>query len=253
MKLQHFPQKACLSMMFMAMVLFFCSCLHYPSLPLPIGKSKGIYHTVRKNETLWRICRAYGVNMQDVAEINNIKEVSQIKAGDRIFIPGATRVKWIPLPTTTTTIIKHRTKRKKTTTSWKRKTHGKIIKHTGMFQWPVRGKIIKRFGVYNGLRHDGINIKASYGTPVKAAASGRVVFSDILQGYGNTIIIQHKNGYATIYANNSVNLVGKGKWVKRGQKIAQVGTSTGKSRTAYLHFQIRRKNKPRNPLFYLPN
>ena len=81
---------------------------------------------------------------------------------------------------------------------------------------------------------------------------GKVIFSSLLEGYGNTIIIQHKNNYATVYANNKKNLVKKGKWVKRGQNVAEVGLSSGKSNVPYLHFQIRKWNRPRNPLFYLP-
>ncbi len=102
------------------------------------------------------------------------------------------------------------------------------------------------------MKHDGINIQAPAGTSVKASSSGKVVFSSYVKGYGNMIIIQHKNNYATVYANNSKNLTKKGRWVKSGQKIARVGTSAGKSRTPYLHFQTRKKNRARNPLFYLP-
>jgi len=227
-----------------AFLFAFQSCHYLPALPLPDRKPKGIYHTVRKNETLWRICKIYKVSLQEVAEINNIKNASQIKAGDKIFIPGAKKVLHVPAVS----------KDKKVTrrSSSKRKTKGKIVKHTGMFHWPVKGKVVKKFGIHKGMKHDGINIKAPRGKLVRASYSGKVVFSSNLEGYGNTIIIQHKNSYATVYANNKVNLVKKGQRISRGQKIAKVGTSGGKSKTPYLHFQIRRWNHPRNPLFYLP-
>jgi lipoprotein NlpD len=178
--------------------------------------------------------------MQEVAELNNIKKTSQIKAGDKIFIPGAEKVLYVP--TTVKTGLDKKIK----------KPRRKIIHKTGMFIWPVKGKVIKSFGIQNGLKHDGINIKSNPGTGVQAAYPGKVVFSSFLEGYGNTIIIEHKNNYATVYANNQVNLVRKGKWVNQGYTIAKVGASDVQSKLFYLHFQVRRWNRPRNPLFYLP-
>jgi murein DD-endopeptidase MepM/ murein hydrolase activator NlpD len=227
-------------LLFLVFLVSFQSCLAYHSLPLPFRKQKGTYHTVKKNQNLWRICKAYNVSLQEVAEINNIKRVSQIKAGDKIFIPGATKVRWVSTAKHTKQIRK------------KFSSKNKIIKHTGIFSWPLKGKVVKKFGVYNGVKHDGINIKASYGSSVKASYSGKVVFSSHLEGYGNTVIIQHKNKYATVYANNKVNHARKGQWIKTGHKISTVGTSAGNSKTPYLHFQIRKNNRARNPLFYLP-
>ena len=229
------------------------ACLQNP-LPFPIGKPKGIYHTVKKNQTLWRICKTYKVSLQDVAELNNIKKTSQIKAGDKIFIPGAKRVLWVkpvtkaPTKQTTKTTVK----KKKRKTSSKKSYPKKIISHSGMFKWPVRGTVIKRFGIYNKTKHDGINIKAPSGTAVKASSPGKVIFSSFLEGYGNTIIIEHKNSYVTVYGNNRANLVRIGKIVKTGEKIATVGASAEKSKTPHLHFQIRKYDNPRNPAFYLP-
>ena len=229
--------------------LFFLSCTIFHSLPLPLKKPDGIYHTVKKGQTLWRICKRYDVNLQNVAELNNIKTVSQIKTGDKIFIPGAKTVLWVP-PTT-----------KKTKSTWKKpppkqksskSEQRKIVKYPGVFQWPVKGSIVSGFGINKGMKHDGINIKTPLGTLVKASNSGKVIFSSLLEGYGNTIIIQHKNNYATVYANNRKNIVKKGKWVKRGQNVAEVGVSSEKNNVPYLHFQIRKFNRPRNPLFYLP-
>ncbi len=229
------------SVLIASLLLFILpACIDYTTLPLPNRKPQGVYHTVKKNQTLWRICQTYKVGMQEVAELNNIKKTSHIKAGDKIFIPGAKKIVYVP-PTV-----------KSTGPSKSKKTKKAIVHKTGMFIWPVNGKVIKNFGVYKGVKHDGINIKSSSGVSVKASYAGKVVFSSYLEGYGNTIIIQHKNKYATVYANNARNLVQKGRWIKRGQKIATVGTSAGASNVPHLHFQIRRWNQPRNPLFYLP-
>jgi len=226
------------------------ACLHNP-LPFPIGKPKGIYHTVKKNQTLWRICKTYKVSLQDVAELNNIKKTSQIKAGDKIFIPGAKKVLWIK-PVTKATAKQTTVKKKKRKIYSKKSYPKKIISHSGMFKWPVKGTVIKRFGIYNKTKHDGINIKAPSGTAVKASSPGKVIFSSFLEGYGNTIIIEHKNSYVTVYGNNRANLVRIGKIVKTGDKIATVGASAEKSKTPHLHFQIRKYDNPRNPAFYLP-
>jgi len=239
----------------LSLISFIQACLHNP-LPFPIGKPKGIYHTVKKNQTLWRICSTYDVNLQDVAELNNIKKTSQIKAGDKIFIPGAKRVLWVKPTTkapTKQTTKKTTVKKKKRKTYSKKTVSKKIISHSGMFKWPVRGTVIKRFGIYNKTKHDGINIKAPSGTAVKASSPGKVIFSSFLEGYGNTIIIEHKNSYVTVYGNNRTNLVRVGKRVMTGEKIATVGASSEESKTPHLHFQIRKYDTPRNPAFYLPN
>lgn len=214
------------------------ACSHYriPFLPAPDKKPPvGVYHTVQKKETLWRICKTYNVNLQDVAELNNIRDPSQIKIGGKIFIPGVKKT----APVASTPYIEK-----------EKSPPPKIIQHPGLFIWPVEGKVIKEYGIYDNQKHDGINIQAPAGTRVLAAADGKVAFSTFLEGYGNTIIINHSENYATIYANNRNNLVKQGQSVKKGDKIAEVGTS-GSSSRSYLHFQIRNNNQPRNPLFYL--
>jgi murein DD-endopeptidase MepM/ murein hydrolase activator NlpD len=200
------------------------------------GQAPGIYHCVQKKESLWKICKAYGVSLQDVAELNNIKNTSQIKVGDKIFIPGAGKA--LSLSPVESAADKSPPE--------------KIISKPGLFIWPVRGKVIQEYGIYGGIKYDGINIKAAAGTPVKAAKEGTVAFAGVLEGYGNTIIIEHKENYATVYANNKANLVKQGQNVTKGQQIAEVGGSTEPKSSTYLHFQIRCDNKPRNPFFYLP-
>jgi murein DD-endopeptidase MepM/ murein hydrolase activator NlpD len=228
-----------LLLVFSAVLLLQACALFRSSAPILPDKKQsvpGAYHTVQKKESLWKICKAYGVSLQDVAELNNIKNTSQIKPGDKIFIPGAGKA---------LSISPAEAAADKTPPE-------KIISRPGLFIWPVRGKVIEEYGMYGGMKHDGINIKAACGTPVKAAKEGMVAFSGVLDGYGNTIIIEHKENYATVYANNKTNIVNRGQTVTKGQKIAEVGESTEAKPRAYLHFQIRCDNKPRNPRFYLP-
>jgi len=211
------------------------ACFPATLLPLPPKVVKGIYHPVERGETLWRICKTYNVDLQEVAELNSIKDGSQISVGDRIFIPGAT-------------------KRRKVEISEKKPPEKKVIieQSQGRFGWPVKGKIIAYFGIKkDGTKYDGIDIQAPLGSPVKAADSGKVVFASTMSGYGNIIILKHEDKYSTVYAHNQKNLVKEGSWVARGTVIAQLGNSHNPSATPSLHFQIRRYNKARNPLFYL--
>ncbi len=188
-----------------------------------------------KGETLWRICKTYNVDIQEVAELNSINDASQIKVGDKIFIPSAKKIlKVKPYKTNP------------------REKKVFIKQLPGRFAWPVKGKVVSYFGIKRGgIKYDGIEIKAPLGTPVKAADSGKVVFAKSMPGYGNIIILKHKDRYSTVYAHNLKNLVKEGIWVKRGAVIAQLGNSHNPSASPTLYFQIRRYNKARNPLFYL--
>lgn len=211
------------------------ACFSATFIPLPPKVVAGIYHPVGKGETLWRICKSYGVDLQEVAELNSIKDASQIKVGDRIFIPGAT-------------------KRRKVEVVQKEppKNEVRIQQSPGRFSWPVTGTIVAYFGIKkDGTKYDGIDIRAPLGSPVKAADAGKVVFASTMSGYGKIIIIKHKDKYSTVYAHNRTNLVKEGSWVPRGMVIAHLGNSHNPSAKPSLHFQIRRYNKARNPLFYL--
>lgn len=108
--------------------------------------------------------------------------------------------------------------------------------------WPAHGKIINSFSPAN----KGINIAGRHGEPIYAAASGKIVYSGSgLRGYGNLIIIKHNSLYLSAYAHSSRVLVKDGDWVKKGQKISEMG-NTGTNKTM-LHFEIRRAGKPVDP------
>lgn len=115
-----------------------------------------------------------------------------------------------------------------------------------LFIWPVEGTVITKFG--KGGKNDGINIKVPQGTPVKAAAGGKVMYAgNELKGFGNLILIKHKDGWMTAYAHNSELLVKKGDTVKQGQPIANSG-HTGDVKEPQLHFEIRKGKQPVDPL-----
>jgi murein DD-endopeptidase MepM/ murein hydrolase activator NlpD len=124
---------------------------------------------------------------------------------------------------------------------------------TGRFIWPVPHfyKVSSHFGQRGRRHHDGIDIPAPKGTPIVAVDHGVVIYSDDgIRGYGNMIVVAHSDDIFTVYAHNKKNLVSKGDEVKKGDQIAQLG-NTGRSTGPHLHFEIRVKNKVRNPAQYL--
>jgi murein DD-endopeptidase MepM/ murein hydrolase activator NlpD len=115
--------------------------------------------------------------------------------------------------------------------------------------WPVNGPVVSGFGMRWGRMHEGIDIAVGYGTPIHAAASGTVVFSGWMSGYGNFVIIDHGGGMATAYGHQSSIAVGGGT-VSQGQVIGYVGC-TGHCFGPHLHFEVRINGSPVDPLGYL--
>lgn len=122
--------------------------------------------------------------------------------------------------------------------------------------WPTHGRLTSKFGMrQNPLGrgrqfHYGIDIANSSGTNIVASAKGIVIFSGYKRGYGRTVILDHENGYKTLYAHNSKVLVSVGDRVEKGQLIAKMG-STGRSTGSHLHFEIHENDKPIDPLTIL--
>lgn len=120
----------------------------------------------------------------------------------------------------------------------------------GSFYNPARGKLTSRFGWRWGKKHEGIDISGPVGTPIKAADGGKVITAGWLTGYGKTVIIDHENGYKTLYAHANTLKVKIGQRVYRGQVIATIGT-TGRTTGPNVHFEVRKNNVPVDPLKYL--
>ena len=201
---------------------------------------RGFYHAVQPGETLYRIGKAYGVSYRRLADVNGIKDPSHISVGQRLLIPGARRD--IPVD-----VIAPRDESPRRAQA---DPHLPVAQRP--FTWPIHaGVLSSRFGPRGRSFHDGIDIAADVGTPVLAAADGTVVYADELRGYGRVIILHHAEGYATVYAHNRENRVREGERVRRGEEIATVGDS-GRTSAPNLHFEVRKDNTARNPLFYLP-
>lgn len=133
------------------------------------------------------------------------------------------------------------------------KTTPKIVaRSSSKFSWPVRGKVLSHFGAKtDGLYNDGVNISAAFDSPVLAAENGVVAYAgNEVRGMGNLVIIQHADGWMTVYAHMNSMTVRRGADVKVGQKIGTVG-QTGKVNKPQLHFEIRKGTKAYNPADYL--
>jgi murein DD-endopeptidase MepM/ murein hydrolase activator NlpD len=118
------------------------------------------------------------------------------------------------------------------------------------FIWPVDGVVVSGFGMRWGRMHEGIDIAAASGTPIRAAAAGTVIYAGWLGGYGNLVVLDHGNGLATAYAHASSILVGVGQQVSQGETVSLVGT-TGHSTGPHLHFEVRVNGVAVDPLSYL--
>lgn len=127
-----------------------------------------------------------------------------------------------------------------------------VVTEKGKLVWPVRGRVKTSFGVQpNKTFHNWIRISCTEGEPVRSAAAGTVIYSSTLAAYGETIIIRHSNGFATVYTHLKKREVGRDQVVKKGQVIARAG-ETDETGACFIHFEMRHRSKPKNPLIYLP-
>lgn len=196
---------------------------------LPVS---GVYHTVAKDDTLESIAQKYKVRVEDITsyEGNYLQEPYTITVGQKLIVPGGRK----PYQ------VRH-------VVAWSGSIPQGAKRGTGVFGWPVSGYITQR---YNEV-HPAVDIGVPEGTPVKAADSGYVaVVGRSDTGYGRYVLIDHGNGFQTVYAHLSVIYVEVGQSVGKGQTIGLSG-NTGKSTGPHLHFEIKLNGVRRNPFIYL--
>ena len=203
------------------------------------NKKQRTTHVVQSGETLYSIAFKAGLDYHTLASWNKIPSPYVIRPGQRLrLIQSAQK----PSKNTANPAQKSSKSARKSTTLAKTSSQSGWI-------WPVKGPILKRFSTKSGNK--GIDIGGENGRGVRAAASGKVVYAGSgLRGYGKLIIVKHDEVYLSAYAHNSKLLVEDGTAVSKGQQIALMG-DTGTDRVK-LHFEIRQKGKPVNPLNYLP-
>jgi lipoprotein NlpD len=226
----------------------------------------GVYHEVRQGQTLWSIARAYGVDVQTLARINQISDTTTLYVGQKLYVPGATQQREIvsrcPCGTETvkpssgvkalSEILRPAEEVSAAKAAHTVGTARDIALARIALIWPVQGEVSRGFEQDATRRHDGTDIVAPRGTSIQAAADGEVIFSGWGPGgYGRIVILQHQAEVVTIYAHNHDNLVRLGQRVRQGEPIATVGQS-GRATGNHLHFEVRHKAIPISPHKFLP-
>ena len=200
----------------------------------------GVYHKVRKGETIYSIAKRYGLdNVQAQAIINypfntfSNDETFALSIGQGLVVPDGVMPKpELPSPTFASKIT----------------PNAGAVSALGSFVWPAAGRITQEYKFY----HKAIDIASAGGGPILASYAGTVIIAGWKDnsGYGNRVMVDHGNGYVTLYAHLSAISVQEGQTVNRGDVLGQMG-STGRSTGTHLHFEIRKGGVLENPLSYL--
>lgn len=195
----------------------------------------GTYHVVAPGENLFRIGQRYGVPAEVVRKANGIDDVTQLRVGQRLWIPSAAIVPDGPPGSTLADRVR-----------------AEVRSESGVdFAWPLRGRVTSRYGNRRGSPHEGIDISAPRGSKVIAAEAGKVIHVGRMGGYGRLVVVKHAGNYRSVYAHLSRYHVSEGSFVEKGERIAEVGTS-GNATGPHLHFEIRELDRARDPMLYLP-
>lgn len=220
-------------------------------------------YTVSSGDTLNRVAFKHGVTVSALQAANGLSN-SNIRIGQRLRIPGKSFKVMAPDNTTTASISSAQqatTKKviveRNATLTETAKIESDVIapKKTGIdkLRWPAKGQIVTSFGgkTEAGKRNDGIDILMPEGSAIKAAENGVVIYSDSgLKGFGNTVLVRHDDDLVTVYAHARSLSVKRGDKVTRGQVVAHSGMS-GSAKRPKLHFEVRHKAVPKNPISYL--
>ena len=238
--------------------------------------ARDVLYTVQAGDTLYSIARRHNIGVQAITNANRLNSPFTLGVGQQLLLPAvpvtgvsaaprqqlaaaptyraAPVTKPAPQPRVAAPAQQNATSIEGLTrqASYPKPQTGTIA---NSFDWPVKGAILSTFGTGGvGRRNDGINIAATFGAPVRAAADGEVVYrGSELDGYGNLLLIKHDGGFVTAYAHNDAMVVRKGQKVSKGQIIAKVG-KTGAVNEPQLHFEIRQNLKSLDPMQFLaPN
>ncbi len=206
-------------------------------------------YTVRSGDTLYAIAWHFGVDHHDLARWNGLGSGDVIYPGQRLQLRGKPVAAVVPATRTQGS----GSPQSKTAEATRPKSQSEAVRGQQPppdWQWPAQGRVIAAFGDPRSVGK-GIDIAGSKGTPVLAAADGRVVYAGSgLLGYGKLIIIKHNETYLSAYGHNETLLAGQGENVARGQRIASMGL--GPRRVAMLHFEIRANGDAVDPIRFLP-
>ena len=235
-----------------------------PAVRQPLGfenAGKPGYYTVKPGDTLIRIGLDNGQSWRDVARWNNLENPNVIEVGQvlRVVPPttaataGAAAVVTKPVTSSTVTAAAVGPSQSPSATPTVIAPPVTVSRGAGgdedvTWIWPARGVVVSEF---DEIKTKGIDIAGALRDPVVAAADGRVIYvGTAVRGLGNLVIVRHNGMYLTAYAHNETILVKEDHTVRRGQKIAEMGSSD--TDRVKLHFEVRRLGKPVDPAKYLP-
>lgn len=251
-------------------------------LPGAENAGKPGYYTVKPGDTLIRIALESGQNWRDIANWNSLENPNLIEVGQvvRVVPPGSEATTGVVVKPLGTTRVEPRPTTASASATPAADTRTPQVARPATpasgaaavtpapapvappaapsseareaeepnWGWPAAGPVLASF---EEGRNKGLTIGGKVGDPVVAAADGRVVYAGSgLRGYGNLVIVKHSADYLTAYAHNQALLVKEDQTVKRGQKIAEMGSTDAER--VQLHFEIRKKGKPLDPARQLP-
>ncbi len=231
-------------------------------------------HVVQPGETLSTIAAAHRVAPTEIAQLNGLPPSASVSPGQTLRVPSSTLAGQVASAAPTGTVaaqpplelaaapaatppaeqpqvIQASVPAAATAAVEPQPAQSAASSGTG-FRWPVQGRIIAGFGKQaDGARNDGINLAVPAGTPVHAAEAGTVIYAgNELEGYGNLVLVQHEDDWVSAYAHNETLTVSRGDKVTRGQTIGSAG-KTGSVSQPQVHFELRKKSKPVDPLPHL--
>ncbi len=243
--------------------LFLIGCFGNPVIPVSdLTPQKSRYGTriVLEGDSLYNIAWEFGLDYREVALWNRLSPPYQVTPGQRIRLGSDTKsvqrtgnesqvvVKALVNSEIRAQPLAGQTN-KNSGNSTKQRSRKLDDPRGPVWSWPSAGRVINEFSEAKG--NNGIDIVGNEGSPVLAAASGKIVYAGSgLRGYGLLLILKHDEHFLSAYAHNSVLLVDEGDLVQAKQVIAHMG-STG-AEMVKLHFEIRLDGKPMNPSLYLP-
>ena len=192
---------------------------------LTVPSLDGLVHTVKEGDSLASIAQKYGVSLEKILDVNELSS-AVLLAGERLFIPGA-RLAGSDL----------------------KKALGELFASPLSVRWRISSAFGWRMDPFTGVRtfHTGIDLVVPHGTPIKASMAGTVAAAGYSNVYGNYVIINHGNGYQTLYAHMVSSAVKRAQHIGQGGVIGYVG-STGYSTGAHLHFSVYKDGKLINPM-----
>lgn len=233
----------------------------------------GRYHRVKAGEAGIAIARAYQTSWAEIVRLNLLEEPYILRVGQKLRLPSSQQVAAMTLEERARAFSiniedlitggEPAVEEEVVATSSKAAPAAPVAPNQPViaadipgkpgFAWPLKGRILSRFGPKMGGRYnDGINIAVTAGAPIRAAADGIVAYSgDEIAGFGGLVLIKHGDGWVTAYAHAEALLVARGQHVKKGEIIAYAG-ETGSVDAPQLHFEIREGRKPVDPLKFLP-